>query len=141
MGHTGEPSTLAVVRHLLTCGLTLMLLTACGATDDQPTTAGSPPAPSPTSDVSDDSDNSDNSSNPCLDSAEQTPDDPGSDDEMTEQYLGLTKQAAEALATEQDHTIRVAGRDGKCFALTMDYRDDRVNIYLEDDTVVAATRG
>ena len=60
---------------------------------------------------------------------------------MTEEYLGLSEQEAEALAQDQDHTIRVAARDGECFALTMDYREDRVNIYLEDDSVVAATQG
>ena len=131
-----RPSTLAVVLRLLACGLTLVLLSACGATDDQPTTAGSPAAPSPTAD------DSDNSPNPCLGSAGgNTPDDPRSDEQMTEQYLGLTEQEAGALAKDEGHTIRVAGRDGECFAMTMDYREDRVNIYLEDDTVTAATRG
>jgi len=130
-----RPSTLAVVLQLLACGLTLILLSACGATDDQPTTAGSPAAPSSTAD------DSDNSPNPCLGSAGNTPEDPRSDEQMTEQYLGLTEQEAEALAQDEGHTIRVAGRDAECFALTMDYREDRVNIYLEDDTVVAATQG
>ena len=59
----------------------------------------------------------------------------------TEGYLGLTLRAAKRFATEQDQTIRVAGRDGECYALTMDYRENRVNLYLEDDLVVAATIG
>ena len=135
MGHTGTPSRIAVVLRLLVCGLTLLLLTACGSSDDQPTSAESPARPSPTSD------DSDISSPPCLDTAGGTPNDLGSHDPMTKQYLGLTEQEAEALAADQDHTIRVAARDGECFALTMDYREDRVNIYLEDDSVVAATQG
>jgi hypothetical protein len=59
----------------------------------------------------------------------------------TEGYLGLTQREAKKYATEQDQTIRIAGRDGECYALTMDYRDNRVNLYLEDDLVVAATIG
>ena len=59
----------------------------------------------------------------------------------TEEYLGLSLREAKIFAAEQDQTVRVAGRDGECYALTMDYRDNRVNVYLEDDLVVAATIG
>src|SRR5215213_10863321 len=126
MGRVGEAAYTCVVLRVLACGLMLMLLTACGSTDESPTSAGSHAEPSPTSR------HSDTSPNPCIDSAGQTTDDPGLDGSMTEQYLGLSEQEAEALAKDQEHTLRVAGRDGECFALTMDYREDRVNIYLED---------
>jgi hypothetical protein len=56
-------------------------------------------------------------------------------------YIGLSESDAEALAADKDQTVRIAGRDGECFALTMDYRSDRVNLYLEDGAVVAATIG
>ncbi|MEO8106550.1 MAG: hypothetical protein ABI720_04455 [Actinomycetes bacterium] len=59
----------------------------------------------------------------------------------TEGYLGLTADEAKAYAREHGQQVRLAGRDGECFALTMDYRPDRVNIYLEGDNVVAATIG
>ena len=59
----------------------------------------------------------------------------------TEQYLGLTEHEASDLAKDNGFTLRVAGRDGKCYALTMDYRADRANVYLEDDVVTAAAIG
>jgi hypothetical protein len=59
----------------------------------------------------------------------------------TEGYIGLTQAEAKQYAAENDQTIRVAGRDGKCFPLTMDYRTDRVNLYLEDGVVIAAMIG
>ena len=44
-------------------------------------------------------------------------------------------------AQTEGQTVRIAGRDGECFALTMDYQDTRVDIYLQDGEVVAATIG
>lgn len=101
---------------------------ACG--DDDPDAAGAPTA-SPT--------DSGPSGSPCLGGGGPAePSDAGPD---TDQYLGLTEQEAEKLAKDNAFTIRVAGRDGECYALTMDYRTDRVNVYLEDGTVTAATIG
>lgn len=57
-----------------------------------------------------------------------------------DKYVGLTLREAKELA-RPDVTIRVAGRDGSCFPLTMDYRTDRVNVYLENGTVTQATIG
>lgn len=79
------------------------------------------------------------SGNPCLgEGGPAEPPDAGPD---TDQYLGLTEQQAKDLAKDNGFTVRVAGRDGECYALTMDYRTDRVNVYLEDGTVTAATIG
>lgn len=96
--------------------------------DDTPAASQTTPA-GPTPDAT----------SPCLGTSDTaTPPNSGPE---TEGYLGLTEQEAKAYAKEQGQTIRVAGRDDECYALTMDYRDNRVNIYLVDDVVVAATIG
>ena len=80
-----------------------------------------------------------NDENPCL--SEGGPAEPPDSSPDTDGFLGLTKAEAERYARENGQEIRVAGSDGKCFALTMDYRSNRVNVYLENSEVVAATIG
>jgi hypothetical protein len=46
-----------------------------------------------------------------------------------------------ALAADLDIEVRVASIDGEGFPMTMDYRDDRVNIDIEADTVVRVLPG
>ena len=109
--------------------LTVGSLAACGTDgDDTPGTAPSPtnvqPSPSPSQ---------------CWGKGSTTGL-PSSSPEA-EVYLGLSEQEAHDLADERQQTVRVAGRDGECFALTMDYQPDRVNLYIESDEVVAATLG
>lgn len=65
----------------------------------------------------------------CLEDGTETP---------APEYLGLTEEEAADLAVEQGLTMREVGRDGECFAITMDLRDDRVNIELIDGIVVGA---
>jgi hypothetical protein len=116
--------------------LTLLVLGGCGTESGDPTadpggaSSTPPPVSSPTPS---------NQPNPCLGEGGMAT--PPNSSPGTEGYLGLSLRVAKILATEQDQTVRVAGRDGECYALTMDYRDNRVNVYLEDDLVVAATIG
>jgi hypothetical protein len=109
--------------------VTVLLLTSCGGDEGIGLTEGLPP-PSPRPSVA---------SNPCL--PEGGPEVPPDVQALTDEYIGLSAPAAKQLAAEQERTTRIAGRDGECFALTMDYRSDRVNLYLEDGLVVAATIG
>ncbi|MGA0355031.1 MAG: hypothetical protein ACO3OC_07105, partial [Ilumatobacteraceae bacterium] len=46
-----------------------------------------------------------------------------------------------ALAADLDIEVRIASIDGEGFPMTMDYRDDRVNIDIEADTVVRVLPG
>ncbi len=114
----------------------LLTVSGCGSESDPAADEPTPPTTGATPDQSQPS----NQPNPCLGDpvGKQTP--PNSAPQ-TDGYLGLTQPEAKQYATEQDQTIRIAGRDGECFALTMDYRDNRVNLYLEDGVVVAATIG
>lgn len=54
------------------------------------------------------------------------------------EYLGLDEVAATALADEQGLDVREVGRDGECFAITMDLRPDRINLEYVDGLVVGA---
>jgi hypothetical protein len=54
------------------------------------------------------------------------------------EYIGLTEPEAADLAVEQGLMLREVGRDGECFVITMDLRDDRVNVELIDGIVVGA---
>ena len=49
-------------------------------------------------------------------------------------------KVAQVEAAAPDDVVRVVGRDGECFDVTSDWRNDRVNVYLEDDEVAQARR-
>lgn len=53
-------------------------------------------------------------------------------------FLGLTEEAAADLADERGLDVREVGRDGECFPVTMDLRENRVNLEYIDDVVVGA---
>jgi len=60
------------------------------------------------------------------------------------QYLiesGASEDEAISQAESQGLTVRVASRDGEMFPMTMDYRDNRINITVENNKVVDATIG
>jgi hypothetical protein len=109
--------------------LTVGSLTACGASGTDET--GSAPSPTNVQPSP--------SASPCWGKGTTTGL-PGTSPKA-EVYVGLSEQDALDLAEERQQTVRVAGRDGECFALTMDYQPDRVNLYIESDQVVAATLG
>lgn len=54
-------------------------------------------------------------------------------------YVGLTVEEAEQLASSRGFDSRVLGRDGECADRTDDRRPRRVNFYVEDAKVKAAT--
>ena len=54
------------------------------------------------------------------------------------QVVGMTKQAAIDYLEAEGRTVRIASEDGESFALTEDYRDDRVNLDILVGLVVGA---
>ncbi len=71
------------------------------------------------------------------------------DDQFSEQHvatkvlacevMGMTKQAAIDYLEAEGRTVRIASEDGEYFALTEDYRDDRVNLEILVGLVVGAS--
>ncbi len=55
--------------------------------------------------------------------------------------VGVGETNAAAVAAEQGFTVRVVARDGEWFPVTKDYREDRINIVIEDGIVVRAFVG
>lgn len=55
--------------------------------------------------------------------------------------VGLGETSAAAAAAEQGFTVRIVARDGEWFPMTKDYREDRINIVIENGTVVRAFVG
>lgn len=53
-------------------------------------------------------------------------------------FVGLAEDAAAELADERGLDVREVGRDGECFPVTMDLRENRVNLEYIDDVVVGA---
>ncbi|HVQ87845.1 MAG TPA: hypothetical protein VMT88_06650 [Actinomycetes bacterium] len=62
-------------------------------------------------------------------------------DDAAAKYVGLTLPQAKQLAKKNDQTVRIIGKDGECFPITMDLRTNRVNLYLEDGIVQNASIG
>lgn len=70
----------------------------------------------------------------------------GEQEELLPEYVGLSPEEAEERAADEGLTLREVGRfttgedglDGECFMITMDLREDRVNIEVVDDAVIAA---
>jgi hypothetical protein len=58
-----------------------------------------------------------------------------------EALVGMTEADAIAVIEEQGWTSRISARDGEYFALTMDFRSDRVNLEIVDGVVTVATIG
>jgi hypothetical protein len=56
-------------------------------------------------------------------------------------YVGLTKSAAIAKATQQGHPYRITREDDESFPGTLDYNPDRVQFEIDDGKVTKATFG
>ena len=53
-------------------------------------------------------------------------------------FVGLTEAEADRLAADLGLEVREVGRDGECFPVTDDFRQDRINLELAGDEVIAA---
>ncbi len=51
-------------------------------------------------------------------------------------YLGLTEEEAGDLAEEEGLEHRVINRDGEALVVTMDFRPNRLNFWVEDGVVI-----
>ena len=61
--------------------------------------------------------------------------------ESADSLIGLTEDEATKVAAERGWAVRVAMRDGEPFMLTMDYRQDRVNITVVNNLVTSVVIG
>ncbi|NDA39028.1 MAG: hypothetical protein EBX86_02910 [Actinobacteria bacterium] len=57
------------------------------------------------------------------------------------QLVGLSERASELCAEINGWGYRVVQRDGEDFAVTMDYRSNRINVKIKDDEVIEVTVG
>lgn len=57
------------------------------------------------------------------------------------QLIGVSERAAELCAKVNNWSYRIASRDGEEFALTMDYRFDRINLRIREGLVTDVTVG
>ena len=55
--------------------------------------------------------------------------------------VGMASDLAEACVVDAGYTWRVFEQDGEQFALTMDYRVDRINVKIEQGVVTEAYSG
>ena len=53
----------------------------------------------------------------------------------------MSESDAATAAEERGLTLRVVARDGEYFAVTKDYRTDRVNLVIDNGVVVGANIG
>lgn len=58
-----------------------------------------------------------------------------------DRYLGMTKEAAAALAKKEGVPSRIVSEDGKIRMVTMDHRPDRLNFTVVGGKVTKVTRG
>jgi len=61
--------------------------------------------------------------------------------ELADRLVGLSEERAETCAVELGWGFRVAERDGEPFALTADYRPDRVSVFVAAGRVFAVNVG
>jgi len=66
---------------------------------------------------------------------------PDVSDDFLDELNGLDETDASAIVTDQGLTVRIVARDGEYYAVTKDYRTDRVNFSIENGVVVKATVG
>jgi len=62
-------------------------------------------------------------------------------DRFGKDLIGMAADQAEACAAEVGYTWRVFEQDGEQFALTMDYRVERINVKIEQGIVTDAYSG
>jgi hypothetical protein len=61
--------------------------------------------------------------------------------DVADTVLGMSEAEATKIAEAKGLTVRVGSRDGEDFALTMDYRSDRVTLTVVAGIVTAVVPG
>lgn len=111
---------------MLTAGLAIAGLSACGSDSEDSARSAPSAVASPTATLP-----------PPVESLDAEPD----QELISAALVGLTKEQAEAAAAKAGYTVRVTQEDGQMFPMTMDYRTNRINIEVEDGVVTAASVG
>jgi hypothetical protein len=62
-------------------------------------------------------------------------------DEYAEVLVGFDEEAAEACVDDAGLAWRVVARDGEHFAVTEDYRPERVNVVIDKSVVMETSAG
>lgn len=60
---------------------------------------------------------------------------------ILEKIIGMNFEEAFDYAYEQDFILRKVNQDGQSFMVTMDFRLDRINVWLEENIIVKAYFG
>lgn len=61
--------------------------------------------------------------------------------DLIEILIGLSKEQAKAMCETNGYTFRVTKEDDKNYAITMDFRLDRINVEIEKNIVKSADIG
>ena len=65
----------------------------------------------------------------------------GVEREPVQHFVGLTENAANERAGADGYRVRIVGRDGECFAVSLDAQPDRLNVQIWQGTVTDASLG
>ena len=98
----------------------VLVLAGCGANAEENPETKTPPANCPQADTAD------------MTAITQ---------ERADMLIGFTESDAESCATSLEWEFRVGERDGEGFALTADYRQQRVTVSVTNDLVTAVAVG
>lgn len=109
---------------LLVSSLAIAALSACGTPNDDTATATTNPIPT----------TSMSTGMPDMEPSQATKD-------MAKKVIGMHEKDAITAIEGIGDSYRIARRDDESFALTMDYRPDRINLEIDNDIVTAANIG
>lgn len=68
-------------------------------------------------------------------------DNPEASEEYLNSYNGMSENDAVIRAEADNYTVRIIGRDGELFPVTMDYSTSRINFVIEKGVVTQASIG
>ena len=109
----------------LASALAVLVLAGCGAAAEESEESGESESESATAEC------------PQPDAADAT----AITQERADMLIGFTESDAESCATSLEWEFRVGERDGEGFALTADYRQQRVTVSVTNDLVTAVAVG
>jgi len=105
---------------IIASAIAVVMLVGCGSNADENPETKTPPANCPQADTAD------------MTAITQ---------ERADMLIGFTESDAESCATSLEWEFRVGERDGEGFALTADYRQQRVTVSVTNDLVTAVAVG